>query len=76
VHIGVIGASNRPLRIEAAEAVLNGRTVTEALAIEAGRAVSAAVNPPDDIHGSAEYRRSLAGTLTERALLRAAKSTR
>ncbi len=72
VHIGVIGASNRPRRIKEAEAVLNGRAVTEALIVEAGRAVSAAVDPPDDIHASAAYRRALAGTLTERALMRAA----
>jgi carbon-monoxide dehydrogenase medium subunit len=76
VHIGVIGASNRPLRMKGAEAVLNGRALTESAAVEAGRTVSASVNPPDDIHGSAEYRRSLAGTLTERALLRAAKEAR
>ena len=68
-HIGVIGASNRPLRIKEAEALLNGRALTEALMVEAGCAVSAAVNPFDDIHASAAYRRALAGTLTERALV-------
>jgi len=72
VHIGVIGASNRPWRIREAEAILNGRGVTETLIVEAGRAVSAAVDPPDDIHATAAYRRALAGTLTERALTRAA----
>jgi aerobic carbon-monoxide dehydrogenase medium subunit len=72
VHIGVIGASNRPRRIKEAEDVLNGRGVTQERIVEAGRAVSAAVDPPDDIHASAAYRRSLVGTLTERALMRAA----
>jgi carbon-monoxide dehydrogenase medium subunit len=72
VHIGVIGASNRPRRIKEAEDVLNGRGVTAERIVEAGRAVSAAIDPPDDIHASAAYRRSLAGTLTERALMRAA----
>jgi CO/xanthine dehydrogenase FAD-binding subunit len=38
--------------------------------------VSAAVSPPDDIHASAAYRRALAGTLTERALARAAGGAR
>jgi carbon-monoxide dehydrogenase medium subunit len=76
VHVGVIGAANRPLRIKEAEALLNGRAVTEALIVEAGRAVSAAVSPPDDIHASAAYRRALAGTLTERALTRAAGGAR
>ena len=72
VHIGVIGASNRPRRVKGAEDVLNGRAVTGALIVEAGQAVSASVDPPDDIHASAAYRRALAGTLTERALTRAA----
>ena len=72
VHIGAIGAANRPLRIKTAEDGLNGRALTEALIVDAGRAVSAAVDPPDDIHASAAYRRALAGTLTERALARAA----
>jgi carbon-monoxide dehydrogenase medium subunit len=72
VHIGVIGAVNRPVRIKDAEALLTGRGLTEALIVEAGRAVSAAVDPPDDIHASAAYRRALVGTLTERALTRAA----
>lgn len=76
VHIGVIGAANRPLRIKDAEALLNGRALTEALIVEAGRAVSAAVSPSDDIHASAAYRRALAGTLTERALTQAAGSGR
>jgi carbon-monoxide dehydrogenase medium subunit len=75
-HIGVIGASNRPRRIKEAEAVLNGRAVTEALIVEAGRTVSAGVDPPDDIHASAAYRRALAGTLTERALMCAAGMAR
>jgi carbon-monoxide dehydrogenase medium subunit len=75
-HIGVIGVANRPLRIKQAEALLNGRAVTGALIVEAGRAVSAAVSPPDDIHASAEYRRALAGTLTERALMRAGGGAR
>ena len=76
VHIGVIGAANRPLRMKEAEALLNGRALTEALIVEAGRIVSAAVDPPDDIHASAAYRRALAGTLTERALLRAGGGAR
>jgi aerobic carbon-monoxide dehydrogenase medium subunit len=75
-HIGVIGVANCPLRIKEAEAILNGRALNEALIGEAARIVSASVSPPDDIHGSAAYRRSLAGTLTERALMRAAKGAR
>jgi carbon-monoxide dehydrogenase medium subunit len=76
VHIGAIGASSRPRRIKEAEDVLNGRGVTEERIVEAGHAVSQAVDPPDDIHASAAYRRALAGTLTERALMSAAGMAR
>ena len=53
-----------------AEAALNGKAVDEALAVKVGEAASAEVEPQDDIHASAAYRRSLTGTLTERALHR------
>jgi carbon-monoxide dehydrogenase medium subunit len=70
-HIGVIGACNRPHRIAEAEAALDGRKVDEAAIRSAARAAEKALDPPEDLHASAAYRRSLAGTLLERALLRA-----
>jgi aerobic carbon-monoxide dehydrogenase medium subunit len=67
-HIGVIGVSDRPQRLAAAEAVLDGRAVdTDTIAATAGMA-SQIVNPPDDIHGTSRYRRALLATLVERAL--------
>ncbi len=72
-HIGVIGVGDRPQRLVAAEAALNGKTADEAIAIKVGEAAATAVEPQDDIHASADYRRALTGTLTERALLQAAK---
>src|SRR5258708_4458907 len=71
-HIGVIGAGSTPRRLTPAEAALNGRPVDAAAIAAAAGAASAAVDPPDDIHASAEYRRALVGTLVERALARAA----
>ncbi|MSQ54741.1 MAG: xanthine dehydrogenase family protein subunit M [Betaproteobacteria bacterium] len=71
-HVGVIGACRSPHRIGAAEAVLNGRVLTADVMEEAGRAAAAAVDPTGDMHGSAAYRRSLAGTMLERALAQAA----
>jgi carbon-monoxide dehydrogenase medium subunit len=68
VHIGAIGVGDRPLRLAAAEAEVNGKAVDVAISERAGVAASAAVNPPDDIHASGAYRRSLLGTLVERAL--------
>jgi CO/xanthine dehydrogenase FAD-binding subunit len=47
--------------------------VDEALAVKVGETVSAEVEPQEDSHASAPYRRALAGTLAERALLAAAK---
>jgi carbon-monoxide dehydrogenase medium subunit len=67
-HIGVIGACARPHRIAQAEAALNGRLVDEAAIQAAARAAEKAVEPPEDLHASAAYRRSLVGTLLERAL--------
>jgi aerobic carbon-monoxide dehydrogenase medium subunit len=69
-HIGVIGACTRPHRLRAAETALNGRRVDAAAIDAAAKASQAALEPPGDLHASAEYRRALAGTLLERALTR------
>jgi carbon-monoxide dehydrogenase medium subunit len=67
-HIGVIGAADRPLRLAAAEDALNGAEIDEKTIAAVVAAARAAVDPPDDIHGSGAYRRSLIGTMIERAL--------
>jgi aerobic carbon-monoxide dehydrogenase medium subunit len=69
VHAGAFGVGDTPVRLTAVEEALNGRIVDAAAIAEAGRAASAAVEPADDIHASAAYRRALTGTLTERALV-------
>ena len=71
-HVGVIGVGDRPLRLTAVEDVLNGESIDEATIAKADAATSAAVEPQDDIHASAAYRRSLVGTMVERALKNAA----
>ena len=72
-HVGVIGPCRRPPGLAQAEAALNGRVIGESAMHEAARAAAAAVDPPEDLHASAAYRRSLVGTLLERALTRASK---
>lgn len=67
-HIGVIGACSRPHRLESAEAAIQGKVIDERAIAAAARAAAAAVDPPDDLHAPAEYRRALVATLTERAL--------
>ena len=71
-HVGVIGVGDRPMRLNAPEDVLNGQTIDEATIAKADAATSAAVDPQDDIHASAAYRRALVGTMVERALRSAA----
>ena len=67
-HVGVIGIGDRPRRLTDIEAILNGRVMDEATIAKAEAATSAVVDAQDDIHASAAYRRSLAGTMVERAL--------
>jgi aerobic carbon-monoxide dehydrogenase medium subunit len=72
VHVGVIGADDRPLRLAAVEAALQGNVVDEVAIAAAVAAARIAVDPPDDIHASGAYRRALIGTMVERALSSAA----
>jgi len=72
-HIGIIGACNRPHRLPNAEAALNGKAVDADVIRAAAAAAMAEIDPPGDLHASAAYRRSLAGTLLERALARASQ---
>src|SRR5262245_29378054 len=71
-HVGVIGLGDRPRRIPEVEAAINGQIVDEVLMERAAEITSANVEAQADIHASAEYRRSLAGTMLERALRDAA----
>ncbi|MGC2521918.1 MAG: FAD binding domain-containing protein [Stellaceae bacterium] len=71
-HVGVIGACVRPHRLAAAEAALNRRVVDETTIGEAAQAAADEVDPPEDLHASAAYRRALVATMVERALRRAA----
>jgi carbon-monoxide dehydrogenase medium subunit len=67
-HVGIIGVGDLPVRLPEVEAVLNGHAVDEATIARAAEVTSATVNAQQDIHASAAYRRSLAGTMVERAL--------
>jgi carbon-monoxide dehydrogenase medium subunit len=71
-HIGVIGACDRPQRLMEVEALLNGRFIDEGLIREAAETSARTVDPPEDLHASAPYRRALVATLIERGLRSAA----
>jgi carbon-monoxide dehydrogenase medium subunit len=69
--VGLISVGPTPVVVDVTEA-LAGQHHDAADLSAAGAMVRAAVDPDPDIHATAEYRRHLAGTLTERALRDAA----
>src|SRR6266852_2150871 len=71
-HVGAIGVGDRPVRLADAEAEVNGNVVDMTICERAGAAASASVSPQSDIHASGAYRKSLIGTMVERALQSAA----
>ncbi len=70
VAIGCVGAV--PVRATRLEQALDGDFSEEAVR-EAARALGDDLDPPSDVHASADYRRSLAEVLAVRAVLQAAK---
>jgi aerobic carbon-monoxide dehydrogenase medium subunit len=73
-RLGLCSVGPAPVRPQAAEALLRGqRPGNEAWAAAASAVVSVLDNPLSDIHGSADYRRHLAGVLTKQALAIAAE---
>jgi aerobic carbon-monoxide dehydrogenase medium subunit len=71
-RVGVGGAEGRPRRIPEAERALLGRESTAQTFYSAADAAAAAIDPMQDMHCSADYRRDLVRTVTRRALERAA----
>ena len=72
-RIGMLAASDTPLRAQAAENALIGRAVDAESAEEVAGLAVADVHPTGDIHGGTEYRRRLLRAMVRRALLAAAE---
>jgi CO/xanthine dehydrogenase FAD-binding subunit len=70
------GAGPVPIRLRAAEEILERDGFTDAAMEAASRRASEIVSPDADIHASADYRRHLTAVLTKRALTRALGVTR
>ena len=62
------GVGAIPMRVKEAEAMLIGQAPGEAAFNAAAQAAAQGIDPSNDIHATAEYRRALAATLTRRAL--------
>ena len=70
-RLATAGTGPVPVRLRAAEEILEGDGLSDSAIEAAARRASELVSPDSDIHASAEYRRHLTGVLTKRALRRA-----
>jgi aerobic carbon-monoxide dehydrogenase medium subunit len=71
-RLAFTGVSDVPVRASAAEELLAGQQTSAGLFEEAARRATADLDPPADLHGSAEYRKKIAATLVRRGLHEAA----
>jgi CO/xanthine dehydrogenase FAD-binding subunit len=72
-RLAYAGVADRAVRILAAEAALEGAALHEATFEAVAAKAAEAVNPPEDIHADAAYRRDLVRALTRRALTAATR---
>jgi aerobic carbon-monoxide dehydrogenase medium subunit len=70
IAVGCVGPT--PVRAGAMEEKLQGSDLSEQAVRDAASGLGATLDPPSDVHGSADYRRALATTLAARAVLQAA----
>ena len=69
----VLGAvAPTPIRAKNSEALLEGHILSEELATKVGDEAACESKPISDVRSSAEYRRTMVGVMTKRALLNAA----
>lgn len=68
VRIGLTNVGPTALRAEAAEQLLTGQVIGEALIQQAAQQAMAICEPAEDLRGSPEYKTAMAGEMTRRAL--------
>ena len=68
------GCGPKPVRLDAADALLSSRFGDAGAAAEAGRLLAAACDPVDDVRGSAEYRRLIVPRLVAQTVADALKA--
>ncbi|MXV62629.1 xanthine dehydrogenase family protein subunit M [Natronorubrum sp. JWXQ-INN-674] len=67
-RIALANAADIPLRVEDAEAVLEGEPLSEEALAEASELVTAAVTPEGEMHADREYKEEVAGEYAKRSL--------
>jgi carbon-monoxide dehydrogenase medium subunit len=70
-RLATAGAGPVPVRLRAAEAILESEGLSDAAVAAAAERASELVEPDSDLHASAAYRRHLTAVLTGRAVARA-----
>ena len=68
LRIGALGVGPTPLRLIGVEQFMRGKDLSDKTLDVASRLASEEVDPPDDIHADAGYRRKLVGHLVRQAL--------
>ena len=76
VRIALASVAPTPIRARSAEEMLRGQVLTPQLVTAAAQEAEARVTPIDDARGSAAYRKSIVGALTQRTLERAIEMAR
>lgn len=67
-RLAFTGVGPTPVRIPEAETAVAGTVLTDAFLADVRTLVADRIDPEDDIHASAQYRKEVAGVLAERAL--------
>jgi len=67
-RLALAGSSDVPLRAAGAGGLLVGEQPSAVLFEEAARRATDGIDPPSDLHGSADYRKKVAATLVRRGL--------
>lgn len=75
-RLALAGAGPRPARATTIEAMLEGQAFSDDLLARAAETAVAEADPVSDFRASAEYRRTMAGVLTRRAVAEAWKQAR
>jgi carbon-monoxide dehydrogenase medium subunit len=71
-RLAFAGVSDVPVRAAAAEDLLAGERPSAELFDEAARLATGDIDPPADLHGSSDYRKTVAATIVRRGLRAAA----
>ncbi len=71
-RIGLTNMGDRPLRVASVEEALAGQPATTEAVRTAVASVAEGTDPPSDLNGDADYRRTIAPVLARRAVLAAA----